>query len=62
MHENLAWATYFDRLNSYQKLIICAAMIGAIEGLQQNDLDDNGIIEYFERILFTEQTSQRKHK
>lgn len=40
-------------------MVLVAALIGAIENLQGWSMTDEGIIEYFEEILFYEQTRTR---
>lgn len=54
----LGWCSYFDNLSDYQKLFLAGAMIGAIEGLQNIEYTSEEIIDYFEMILFNEQTME----
>lgn len=53
------WAPYFAQRPLYQQMVLVAALIGAIENLQGWSMTDEGIIEYFEEILFYEQTRTR---
>jgi len=59
-NDDLKWSCYFYKLTDYQKLIICSAMLGAIEGLTKQDLDSPDVIDYFNDILFHEQTLQKR--
>lgn len=54
------WMTAISRMSEYQKMVIIAALIGALEYTKQETYTDDALLDYFEEVIFQEQTKFNK--
>ena len=52
--------TAISRMSEYQKMVIIAALIGALEFTKQETYTDDALLDYFEEVIFQEQTKFNK--
>lgn len=54
------WMTAVSRMSEYQKMVIIAALIGALECAKGETYSDQSLLDYFEEVIFQEQTKFNK--
>lgn len=47
-------------MSEYQKMVIIAALIGALEFTKEETYTDDALIDYFEEVIFQEQVKFKK--
>ena len=50
------WAMYLANTTDYQKMVLIAALIGALEFTKNERYPADTLIDYFEEVMFQEQT------
>lgn len=56
------WMRALQRMTEYQKMVIIAALIGALEFAKNEKYTDASLVDYFEEVIFQEQTNSLKRK
>lgn len=54
------WAMYLSNTTEYQKMVLIAALIGALEFTKNERYTADTLIDYFEEVMFQEQTRNLK--
>ncbi len=54
------WMRALQRMTEYQKMVIIAALIGALEYAKDEKYTDASLVDYFEEVIFQEQTRSMK--
>ena len=54
------WMTSISRMSEYQKMVIIAALIGALEFTKGETYSDESLLDYFDEVIFQEQTKFNK--
>ena len=52
--------TAISRMSEYQKMVIIAALIGALEYTKGETYSDESLLDYFDEVIFQEQTKFNK--
>lgn len=54
------WMTAISRMSEYQKMVIIAALIGALEFTKEETYTDDALLDYFDEVIFQEQVKFKK--